>query len=299
MVMPSGVRVEFKQTTASNIYETADSSYMQLKVNTPPGPNQTETAAEDLTLTMTGTDGTQMNYVWEGGAYRCNEIKDANGNYITVNHDENGLLQSVTDTLGRVVMVNYDAQLYPTSITQTWKTGNGEGSNITHTYAAFTYGTVMINADFGSRGVYVPPNGTLIKVLNKVTFADNSSTRFDYNAYAQVFKISNYAADGQNLLNSVKTDLENPAAGQSDCPRFTETRSYVQNFNGGGEVVVHNSFEENVVFSGGGGAVGLATLVQVWMDNAPRNPVSKTWFYAPGNWAEDLSFGTEDFADGA
>jgi YD repeat-containing protein len=116
---------------------------MQLKVNTPPGPNQTETAAEDLTLTMTGTDGTQMNYVWKGGAYRCNEIKDTNGNYITVNHDENGLLQSVTDTLGRVVTVNYDAQLYPTSITQTWKTGNGESSNTTHTYAAFTYGTVM------------------------------------------------------------------------------------------------------------------------------------------------------------
>ncbi len=154
MVMPSGARVEFKQTTASNIYETVDSSYLQLKVNTPPGPNQTETAAEDLTLTMTGTDGTQLNYVWKGGAYRCNQIKDTNGNYITVNHDENGLLQSVTDTLGRVVAVNYDTQLYPTSITQTWKTNNGEGSNITHTYAAFTYGTVVINTDFGSRGVY-------------------------------------------------------------------------------------------------------------------------------------------------
>ncbi len=44
-----------------------------------------------------------MKYVWKAGAYRCVEVKDSNGNFITVNHDEAGLLRTVKDTLGRII----------------------------------------------------------------------------------------------------------------------------------------------------------------------------------------------------
>lgn len=68
----------------------------------PGGPNQ---PIENFTLTVTGTNGTTMTYVWRAGAFRCSEIKDRNGNLITVSHDQYGLLRSDTDTLGRVINV--------------------------------------------------------------------------------------------------------------------------------------------------------------------------------------------------
>ncbi|MBK8147906.1 MAG: hypothetical protein IPK58_06735 [Acidobacteria bacterium] len=110
MVTPSGRPRRVPATTNSNIYETADSSYAELKINGTSGPND---PADSLTLTVTGTDGTRADYEWKNGAYRCQKITDRNGNYIAINHDANGLLQSVTDTLGRVVSVNYNSEALP------------------------------------------------------------------------------------------------------------------------------------------------------------------------------------------
>ncbi|HEV8593313.1 MAG TPA: VCBS repeat-containing protein, partial [Pyrinomonadaceae bacterium] len=110
MVTPSGGRVEFRQTTVSDTYETADSSYLQLVTKGAASPND---PVEDISITVTSTDGTKMEYEWKGGEFRCKEIKDRNGNFISVNHDDQGLLRTVTDTLGRVITVEYDTALYP------------------------------------------------------------------------------------------------------------------------------------------------------------------------------------------
>src|SRR5713226_7621421 len=59
--------------------------------------------------------------------YRCTEIKDRNGNYLTVNYDWLGHITTITDTLSRVITFNYDTNANPVSITQTW---NGQ----THTW---------------------------------------------------------------------------------------------------------------------------------------------------------------------
>jgi len=48
-----------------------------------------------------------MSYDWKYGAFRCTQIKDRNGNYITITYDDWGNLLTVTDTLGRVITVNY------------------------------------------------------------------------------------------------------------------------------------------------------------------------------------------------
>jgi YD repeat-containing protein len=102
MVTPSGARVEFRQVDGStDTFETADSSYLQLKV------------LDANNLRLLGTDGTNVSYQLKNGAFYCASIKDSNGNFITVNHDTNGRLQSVTDTLGRVINVNYDAAGQP------------------------------------------------------------------------------------------------------------------------------------------------------------------------------------------
>lgn len=294
MVTPSGARVEFRQLNgASDTYETADSSYAQLKTTGATNPND---PVENISITVSGTNGSKMTYLWKAGAFRCSEIKDRNGNYITVNHNEQGLLTSVTDTLGRVVSVNYDTELYPTSITQTWKNNNGAGSDFTYTWASFTYSTTPINTSFASGlNIVGPANGTL-KVLQKITFPSGAYTTFDYNDYGQVKKITNFAADW-NPLNYVETNLANISTVQSDCPRFTETKNWVKYFNQDQPVIITNSITENSGYNLPDGHTGTATKIEVSMQNHPHGAVSKT-FVGNSGWQESLPIATEDWANG-
>ncbi|MEP6848607.1 MAG: VCBS repeat-containing protein, partial [Acidobacteriota bacterium] len=306
MVTPSGGRVEFRQTAASDTYETADSSYAQLVASESLNPND---PTDGVKLIVKTTDGTQMNYEWKGGAFRCNQIKDRNGNYITIANSDEGLLQTVTDTLGRVVTVNYDSALYPTSITQTWKGTNGSGSNTTHTWATFTYTTTSgstgdyqaINTNFLVSSVpltvFGPANGTSLKVLQKITYPDGSSTKFGYNSYAQVVKIENYSAETTpTLLNSVSTDLDSTGSSQPDCPKFTETRNAAKNFNvvSGSEVATttHNSLTASTSYTVGGSSV-TGARIQVWLDGHPDN-LRTNIFVGPSGWSEGLSIATQD-----
>lgn len=298
MVSPSGARMEFRQTAASDTYETADSSYAQVKVNNP-GTSNNPTAIEDITLTVTGTDGTQMLYSWLGGAYRCTQIKDRNGNYITISNNGDGRLTSVTDTLGRVVTVNYGSNDRVSSITQNWQTTNGSGSNTTHTWASFAYTTKTINTSFDSSlTVFGPANSTSITILDKVTYTDGSFTKFDYNNYGQVYKVSNVSSESSShIVNYVKTDLDSPPTTPSDCPRFGETRNWIEDFNydqnGVAQpTIVTNSFTVNRPYSVGG-VSGTATKIEVSMANDPYNHVSKT-FVGSSGWMEGLPIATED-----
>ena len=276
MVTPSGARVEFQQIGATAFYETADSSYVQLEVDNGGDPNA---PTQNLNIIITGTDGTKMEYEWKAGAFRAKEIKDTNGNYITINHDEYGLLKTVTDTLGRVITVNYDAELYPTTITQDWKTNNGSGSTTTHTYATFSYTNKTLNPSFDSSlTVFGPTNGTVIKVLDKVTSASGAYTQFEYNNYGQIWKINNHAIDGHKL-NHTSVNIGSPTANQTDVPRFSETRSWVENFNldnsgNEQETVYQNTFQTNQSYTTPAGS-GTGTLIQVSMVNHPHGNISK------------------------
>ncbi|HKP68503.1 MAG TPA: hypothetical protein VJV05_04415, partial [Pyrinomonadaceae bacterium] len=233
---------------------------------------------------------------WLGGAYRCSQIKDRNGNYITIDHDEDGTLRTVTDTLGRVIIVNYDSQLYPTSITQTWKDSNGGGSNTTHTWASFTYTTKTVATSFGSLSVIGPPNNTVIKVLQKVTYADGGYTKFTHNAYIQVEKVENYAAD-DHLLNYIRTNLDSVSGTQSDCPRFSATYTKVDNFNLSGgapqEIEFTNTLTTGASYSLPDSLSGTATRIDVTMTGHPDSLYSRT-FVAESGWKEGLTLATED-----
>ena len=186
MVTPSGARVQFRQTVVTNVFETADSSYTQLVVNNVTDPN--DASVEGLTITVRTTDGTQMSYVWNLGAYRCTEIKDRNGNYITIGYDGDARVNKVTDTLGREIDVSYDSTTgYPSSFNFPRKANNGTGTADTNPWVSFTYTDLTINTSFDtSLSVVGPPNGTVIKVLERLTYADGSTTRFSHNGYGQV-----------------------------------------------------------------------------------------------------------------
>jgi hypothetical protein len=276
MVTPDGSRKEFRQLGASNYFETADSSYTQLKILGTDSPNS---PVEHITMTVTTTDGTQMSYVWDTGAYRCIQIKDRNGNYIT-NTYSNGLLQTVTDTLRRVVTVHYDADNYPTTITQQWNTG-------THTWATLSYTNATAHPNFISDSnltVIGPPDGTVVKVLDKITYADSSATQFHYNDYVQVWSIDSIAPDSSShILNNVSVNFETFSSAQADCPRFGQTSNSAENTT---TVVTHNQITANQTFSLSGHTLSGKTKIQVWTDQHPDHLRSNT-FVEPSGWAED------------
>jgi YD repeat-containing protein len=242
-----------------------------------------------------------MTYDWIYGAFRCIEIKDRNGNKISATYDSEGRLATVTDTLGRVVTVNYGSNALPSSITQTWKDTNGSGSNVTHAWASFDYATTdggsghapQINTNFGSLTVVGPPNSTVMSVLQKVTYADGSYTKFTYNNYAQVVKVQNYAADDHELNHVRTSDIESVTGTQSDCPRFTETKSYAENFNGGTEVTFNNTAPASGSYSLPGSLSGSAKVVDTWMTGHPDSLRTKLYFGTPG-WSEGLLLATEN-----
>ncbi|MEQ1762142.1 MAG: hypothetical protein ABL984_03245 [Pyrinomonadaceae bacterium] len=296
MITPSGARVQFRQTAASSVFETLDSSYLRLKMdpaNSPADP------PKEIQFEVYGTDGTRMAYSWSAGAFRCVKITDRNGNYLSMVYNLFGYLETATDTLGRIITVNYDTQFYPTSITQTWASDNGGGTGTpTHTWASFTYTTTQIQTDFSGVTVAGPPNGTYIKVLEKVIYPDTSWTKFVYNEYGQVEKVENYA-DDDHLLNYTETDLDDVDPALPDCPRFTETRTWAENFNLSGglgteqEVVVTNTAPAGDSETLPDSTAVSGKFVKVAVTGHPDGLYSLIWYGSSG-FTEGLNLATQD-----
>src|SRR5262245_37852771 len=181
-------------------------------------------------MTLRTTDGTQLAFDWMGSDFQCTEIKDRNGNFITINYNEFGRISTILDTLKRTINFNYSANSL-SSITQTWTV---DGSPVTHTWASFAYRNpdLTIQTNFTGLTNVGPQNGSTLKVLSQVTLNDGSSFTFDYTSWGQVWKISNFATDG-HLRNyrSYNLPLDQTIA-QTDCPRFTERRDWARNWNG-------------------------------------------------------------------
>ncbi|MDQ3746540.1 MAG: PA14 domain-containing protein, partial [Acidobacteriota bacterium] len=123
LVTPSGARVELRQVGTSSVYESADSSYLQLTDN-------------GGALTLLTTDGTRLLFAPLGGEYHCYQVEDRNGNYISVAYYSDGRIDKVTETLGRTLAFNYDSYQNLQSITQPWKRETEAGPvDETHVWA--------------------------------------------------------------------------------------------------------------------------------------------------------------------
>jgi YD repeat-containing protein len=177
-------------------------------------------------MVLRTTDGTQLKYEWKGSEYDCTEVKDRNGNYLTINYTSFGRIDNVIDTLGRSIQFNYDATGSLSSITQTWNPGA-----ITHTWATFSYIPTTVQTNFSGLTVSGPSNGSSIKTLQKVTLADGSHYDFSWTSWGQVWKISESAADNHPLNYRSYNLPQTAGAAEADCPRFTERRDWAENWN--------------------------------------------------------------------
>jgi YD repeat-containing protein len=207
LITPSGHRVELRQIGSSNVYEAADSSYLQL-------------IDYGSSLLVRSTDGTQMSYVQLQDDWHCTQTEDRNGNLISVNYDWRGDIANLTDTLGRVITFNYDGNANLISITQTW-------SGQTHTWATFGWGNIPMQPDL--QGVVGTHNGDVIPMLTQVGLDDGSLYTFEYNANGLVNMIRRYTAPDYVQRSYMGYDYAPSADGS---PRVTGQRVWAENWTG-------------------------------------------------------------------
>ena len=214
LINPDGSRIELRQVGSSALYESADSSHLLL---------------DSSNMVLTNTEGTQLSYVLHSGQYDCTQIKDRNGNYITVNYNVSGRIDTITDTLGRVITFAYDGTGLLTEIKQVW---NQNSTPLTHYWARFEYANISIDYNFGSLSAFGLADNSTLKTLSRVRLADDSYFDFSYSSWGQVWKVGAYAADN-HLLNYRSYNLPQTAStAYDDCPRFTERRDWAEYWNG-------------------------------------------------------------------
>jgi YD repeat-containing protein len=272
LVTPSGARTSLRyvsQTATTKTYEAADSSYLQL----------TEEADGSLTLVAPG--GTRTRYEFLGGVFKCTEVRDRNGNFITVAYNPAGNIQTVTDTLGRVITFNYDADGYLKEITQTWRRETEAGGTTqtvteTHYWARFTYAIQAVDINFDANLTPLgAQDGQSVKVLKRVTLDDDSYVVFNYTTWGQVYQVANYAKD-TGLLKYISLGLPLDATQpQGDCPRPTERRDWAAYWNGDTDGAGAASEEAVTTYDVTGG--------QTWQtpENGEQNVGKRTEVVAP------------------
>jgi YD repeat-containing protein len=266
----AGRRVELRQVGTSNVYEAGDSSYLQLIDNSP-------------SLAVRSTDGTQLSFVEINNEYSCTQVKDRNGNYITVNHNALGRITTVTDTLGRVINFNYDINQNLISITQSW---NGQPS---HQWAAFNWDTRTMQSSFSGAAVIGPANTTPLPVVTGMTLNDTSQITFDYNNSLQVYLIRDYF--GALQRSETTFTYETPG---SDVPRLVDSRISAHNWTGingvpsqvvttysvAGDGACTMTTPDGTVYKqyyGSGWQRGLTTLSEVWSGGVRQKWTTTAW----------------------
>ncbi|HKR58484.1 MAG TPA: RHS repeat domain-containing protein [Pyrinomonadaceae bacterium] len=268
LITPAGQRVELRRIGGSNVYQTVDATYAQL--------------TDYGSYLIYRSDGAQLTLVPSGGEYHCTEVKDRNGNYLTVTYNGAGDITTVTDTLSRVINFSYDGNGNLTSLTQTW---GGQ----THTWATFGYGNRYVGHNFPLLTSWGPDNEYIL-VLTQVGLADGSRYNFEYNDYyGMVSEIRHYAPDNHERR---RTTYDFTASG-TDCPLVSAERKWAENWNGdvngvyaSGEEVVTSygvdgdgacrmTLPNGVIYKeyyGTGWQAGLTTQSEVWSGG-----VKKKW----------------------
>src|SRR6266545_530998 len=221
------------------------------------------------------------------------QIKDRNGNYITIGYGSLAEIRTVTDTLGRVINFNYDGFNHLLSITQNW---GGQ----THTWATFAYGTQTIQTNFPGLTLNGTTNGTPESVLLRVGLADGSVYSFEYNTYAQVKTIRRYAPNNSNPVNfpgdyfqrayttyGLPDTATNP---QMDCPRATSRTDWAADWNSGvtvayaadlshswGQVTFPDGTIYKEFFATTGWQRGLTTQTENWSGGVRKKWTTLQW----------------------
>jgi YD repeat-containing protein len=276
LITPSGQHVELRQIS-TYIYQAVDATYSQLDLSN--GAMIFRAGGAKLTFTANPSNT----------EYHCTEVKDRNGNFLTINYNGTEDVQTVTDTLGRVITFTYDPNGNIQKITQQW---NGQE----HKWATFGWGATPIgNNIFSSLMTYAGPTpGTSIPVITWVGLPDGSKYYFDYDAsYGVVTKIRYYANSGNERRQTTYTVNFT----STDSPRVTAERDWAASWNGDTDETPASGEEAVTTFSHAGSACvmttpdgtifkefygtgwqsGLTTASEIWSNSVKKKWTATTW----------------------
>ncbi|MEK7829576.1 MAG: hypothetical protein AAB401_00740, partial [Acidobacteriota bacterium] len=210
LLLPSGRVIELRQLSTS-VFESGDSSFTRLTLET------------SGYMTVRTTDGTQFKYQ---GLSECIEIKDRNGNLITITYNGYSQIDTITDTLGRVFQFNYGYYQTLESI----MLGVGFTPRL---IAQFSYVDNTLYTNFAGLSLYNVSNGMTYPVLSQVYLPkDNSTYIFEPSTYGQVYEIRHVPGGlerSKARYNLPLTAANFPA--QTDCPWFTQRTDTAYEWN--------------------------------------------------------------------
>jgi RHS repeat-associated protein len=160
------------------------------------------------------------------------QIKDTNGNYISIAYvahflsSSDQLIQSITDTLGRVINFHYDANNRLSYIDQNVAMSSIDPTGV-HRYVTFTwgtkYGTGQVWYNLPSFIVSAPDNVTPLNVLTGCTYANNTGYRFTYGDWGIINKIENLNNNTSAPVTRSYVSYDYPlasAGAQTDAPTY-------------------------------------------------------------------------------
>jgi RHS repeat-associated protein len=215
------------EVSASGQYVTTDSSGIQLQ-NTNTGLVAIYRNGTKVTYTLINPAGFEL-------AYRPITIEDTNGNVISINYlnNNNLLLSSVIDTLGRTISFGYDPTVTRLVCVTLGNACNAPGQP---TYNFNWNQNYVLNFAFNrGTGSVLHSGTTVLNVLTGVVRPDGTSVTFGYGDWAVVNNVSELSATG---LARYSTSYDFPAASAGALqfnPTFTK-----QTVNDGVQTAVWN-----------------------------------------------------------
>jgi YD repeat-containing protein len=205
---PDGTKRELRFISGTT-YESFDSSYVDW---------------DSTALKLSRKDGSFWLYQRVGTStfYRPTQIEDTNGNYIIITYrtDANAdsqAINTITDTLGRVITFNYNASLQLTSVS-----GPALGGG-TKNFAAFTWNTAQpLNFNFTFLTVADSlTSGSSINVIISCTYPNSNGYTFVYGDWGIVDTIKQTSSNG-TVRSYVSYNYPTAATALSSAPTWTQ-----------------------------------------------------------------------------
>jgi RHS repeat-associated protein len=196
--------------TSNSTFESFDSSYMDWNTTT---------------LKLLRKDGTIWLYqqVASTTFYRPIQIEDTNGNFISITYStatnaDAQAINTITDTLGRVITFNYNSSLQLTSVS-----GPAFGGG-TQNFATFAWNTSQpLNFNFASPLTVADSltSGSTINVITSCTYPNSTGYAFVYGDWGIVDRINQTSANG-TVRSYVSYNYPTAATALTSAPTWTQ-----------------------------------------------------------------------------
>lgn len=187
--------------SGTSSYDSADSSYIHLD------------SSQMMVYYRNGTQVSFQQFPSTSSLFRPTQITDTNGNFIAISYvsGKDQAINTVTDTVGRVITFNYDGAGRLVSLTQGTKT-----------WATFGWNTAyVLNYAFSLAVQDSPASGSVLNVLTSCQLANGVSYQYLYGDWGIVNRIE-YRSNTNSLRSYYSYNFPSATTALNDAPTYTQ-----------------------------------------------------------------------------